>query len=115
MSKDELFEYYKAADLFVLPTREDVWGLVINEAMACGLPVITTEKCGSGAELIEEGRNGYIVPVEDVDALAMSMKKILESNSLEEKGIESLRIIEKYTFQTMAKTHYDIFCRNKMG
>ena len=115
MSKEELFEYYKAADLFVLPTREDVWGLVVNEAMACGLPIITTEKCGSGVELVKEDRNGYIVPIEDVDGLAMSMKKILESNTLEEKGTESLRIIERYTFQTMAKTHFDIFFCNMRG
>ncbi|MDO5425085.1 MAG: glycosyltransferase, partial [Eubacteriales bacterium] len=42
MNKKELSDYYKAADLFVLPTREDVWGLVINEALAYGLPIITT-------------------------------------------------------------------------
>ena len=49
--KAEVFEYYKAADLFVLPTREDIWGLVINEAMAVGLPVVSTDMCVAATEL----------------------------------------------------------------
>ena len=73
--KSVLAQYFKAADLFVLPTREDIWGLVINEAMGYGLPVITTENCVAGIELIEDGINGYIVPNEDVKELSEKMKK----------------------------------------
>ena len=58
--KDRLALLYKAADLFVLPTREDIWGLVINEALAYGLPTITTDRCVAGLELIENGVNGYV-------------------------------------------------------
>ena len=65
-NKDTLKEYYHVADVFVLPTREDIWGLVINEALAYGLPVITTDKCMAGLEMIENGKNGYIIPVNDV-------------------------------------------------
>ena len=54
---DELAQYYKASDLFVLPTREDIWGLVTNEAIAYGLPVITTDRCLSGVEIIKDGEN----------------------------------------------------------
>ena len=50
-----------ASDLFVLPTREDIWGLVINEAMSFGLPIITTRKCIAGTELITDGENGYLL------------------------------------------------------
>lgn len=53
-TKEELKVYYMAADLFVLPTRTDIWGLVINEAMANGLPVITTDRCVAGIELIKD-------------------------------------------------------------
>ena len=49
---EELKQYYRMADLFVLPTREDIWGLVVNEAMANGLPVITTDRCAAGLELV---------------------------------------------------------------
>ena len=59
MNKELLFKYYQISDLFVLPTREDIWGLVINEAMANGLPIITTDKCVAGKELIND--NGYII------------------------------------------------------
>ena len=45
---EELNEYYKAADIFVHPTREDIWGLVVNEAMAKGLPVVTTNNVLQG-------------------------------------------------------------------
>ena len=51
------------------PTREDIWGLVINEALAAGLPVITTNRCGAGLELIKNNENGFLVNVEDIDEL----------------------------------------------
>lgn len=79
MPKKELADYYRAADIFVLPTREDIWGLVINEAMAYGLPVVTTEKCVAGVEMVCEGHNGYIVPVENTDALKKAILKTLKS------------------------------------
>lgn len=52
-TKEDLIDYYRAADLFVLPTREDIWGLVVNEAMAAGTPVITTTNCGAGMEILK--------------------------------------------------------------
>lgn len=54
-TKEKVSEYYKAADFFVLPTREDIWGLVINEAMAHGLPVVTTDACVAGLALVGGG------------------------------------------------------------
>ena len=106
--KEALSRYYRAADLFVLPTREDIWGLVINEAMAYGLPVITTDRCVAGLELVEEGVNGSIVPVEDDAALAGKMKEILSSD-LEKMGTASLEKIRAYTIENMAKAHVAIF------
>ena len=72
--KNEIFEYYKAADLFVLPTREDIWGLVINEAMAFGLPVIATDMCLGAVELIENGVNCIILTTYNNPSIA---RKIL--------------------------------------
>lgn len=106
--KEQLARYYQAADLFVLPTREDIWGLVINEAMAYGLPTITTDRCVAGLELIEDGVNGYIVPVEDAAALAEKIGAVLASD-MEKMGAAALEKIRPYTLENMAKTHAEIF------
>lgn len=109
-SKDILKKYYKASDLFVLPTRSDVWGLVINEAMACGLPIITTNKCVAGLELIENGKQGYIIPVENEKVLSEKINKILDNDDLRTNmSLESLEKIKSYTIQNMAKEHINIF------
>ena len=109
-NKEELKKYYMVADLFVLPTREDIWGLVINEAMANGLPIISTDRCVAALELVKDGENGYVVPVNDVDALTIAIKKVLEDDEVCLKmGNESLKKIREYTFENMAKRHMEVF------
>ena len=108
-AKEELKYYYQAADLFVFPTREDIWGLVVNEAMANGLPVITTDKCVAGLELIKDGENGYIVPTENPDELAKRINELLSDDWLMEKMAKNnLQRIRKYTVENMAKAHASI-------
>jgi len=106
--KDRLAMLYKAADLFVLPTREDIWGLVINEALAYGLPTITTDRCVAGLELIEDGINGYVVPVGDEKVLAEKIQAVLASD-MEKMGRASLEKVRPYTLENMARTHVAIF------
>ncbi len=108
-NKEDLSEYYKAADLFVLPTREDIWGLVINEAMAYGLPIITTDRCIAGLELVDE-KNGQIVPVGDYNSLAKAILHFFEQNTnlRREMSVKSLKKIAGYTIENMAKIHHDI-------
>lgn len=109
-TKEGLLKYYKAADLFVLPTREDVWGLVINESMSFGLPTITTDKCVAGVEMIENGENGFIIPVDNSKELANKIKTILSNVELIKKmEINSLKTAQKYTIENMAKIHNNIF------
>lgn len=104
--KEELFDYFKACDLFILPTREDIWGLVVNEAMACGLPVLTTDKCIAGLELIENYLNGFIVPVEDSKALAGRINQLLTNDRMiEEMGKRNLEKIRPYTIENVARSH----------
>lgn len=108
--KEELKEYYRAADIFTLMTIGDVWGLVINEAMACGLPVITTEKCVAGLELVINGENGYIVPVGDEQALASHVEEILKTEGKVEKmGNCSLEKIQNFTIENMVRIHQSKF------
>ena len=87
--------YYSIAELFVLPTLKDVWGLVINEAMDCGLPVISTKAAGCVRDMIIPGENGFIVDVANVDQLCLVMKKIILDEELAKKmGEKSLEIVE---------------------
>lgn len=106
----ELADYYKAADIYVLPTREDIWGLVINEAMSYGLPVITTNKCLAGVELIENGKNGYIIPEENSTELAKYINILVKDRDLRELMRDNnKRKIQDYTIENMAKCHADFF------
>ena len=108
VGKEKLKQYYKAADLFVLPTREDIWGLVINEAMAMGLPVITTDQCVAGLELVKDNINGYIVPSENENELAECIERIMTSEEDRIRmGMESLHMIKTYTVENMALMYED--------
>lgn len=68
MPADKIPARLAAADLLVLPSRWDGWGLVVNEAFAAGVPVIVSDCCGA-ADLIDHGVNGYVFPSEDVNEL----------------------------------------------
>jgi len=104
--KEALLEFYKAADLLVLPTKSDVWGLVINEAMACGLSVVTTNQCVAGLELIEDGVNGYVVPVDDRDAMVEKIHAVFHADYAQ-MGANALETIRYYTIENMAKRHVE--------
>lgn len=109
-NKKELKDYYLAADVFVLMTVYDVWGLVVNEAMANGLPVITSDKCVAGLQLIENGKNGYVVPVGDDKTLSERLESLFsDPNLLSRMAQASIETIKPYTIENMAKTHYDVF------
>ncbi len=69
-NQSELPRYYAAAEVLVLPSESETWGLVVNEAMACGLPAIVSVAVGCAPDLIEGGRTGFAFPVADVTALA---------------------------------------------
>lgn len=111
-TKDELSQYYMAGDLFVHPTREDIWGLVVNEAMAKGLPVITTDRCIAGLELIKNSEQGCIVPVGEAQELAHAIKVQLEQINMDTSR-QVLMNIGDYCFEEMAKKHIVVFSKQQ--
>jgi glycosyltransferase involved in cell wall biosynthesis len=95
---DELPLYYQLADVFVLPSHEEVWGLVVNEATLAGLPVVVSETCGAAPDLVEPGVNGARVRPGDVAAIASALGDILRGDGARRRmGAESRRLVERCT------------------
>ena len=106
--------YYSLADVFVLPSTfrdydADCWGLVLNEAMALGAPVISTNAVGGAFDLIKDGKNGFRVSHGNVSALHQALTTILGDDTLRaQMGKESQKIInEKFTYDKMARGFQD--------
>jgi glycosyltransferase involved in cell wall biosynthesis len=76
VQRDGLPEFYALADAFIFPTRSDPWGLVVNEAMSCGLPVILTNVAGCAQDLVQDGWNGFVVPPAAPSQLAAAMSRV---------------------------------------
>ena len=106
-NKKDLSDYYIASDLFAMPTRKDAWGLVVNEALSYGLPVVSSNKCVAALELIKDGVNGYIVPVEDSAALAEGINKVL-TGDYDRMCLAAYQSIQDYTIENMAKRHLEV-------
>ncbi len=105
---DDVKPYYGAADALVLPTLYDPFPNVVLEAMACGLPVVTSRKSGA-AELIEHGRNGYVCDALDLDALAACMTQLLEPATCARVGAAARARAEPYTLTAMGRTLLDLY------
>jgi len=80
----ELASYYKSADLFLLTSNYEGWGMAVVEALAAGCPVVMTA-VGCAGELVRSGENGLVVPVGDQAALAQALKRLLADEPLRQK------------------------------
>jgi glycosyltransferase involved in cell wall biosynthesis len=101
-SPDELAVMYAGSHVFVFPTLLDIWGLVVNEAMAAGLPIMCSRYAGCCTDLID-GSNGVTVDPLDPDAFARALRDFsLVANRWREMGAASLRIISAYTTSATA-------------
>lgn len=88
----------KTAQVLLLPSRNEGWGLTFNEAASMGLALIGTEQVGSAWHVIEQGKNGFRVKADNVDALANAMRRYIDNPSLaDEHGPRSLEIFKKFT------------------
>jgi glycosyltransferase involved in cell wall biosynthesis len=92
----ELPSIYRSAGAFVHPSWRDEWGLVVNEAMAAGLPVLVSTGAGCSAELVENGVNGFTFDPHDADGLAALMRKIATESDRQAMGRASLHTIARW-------------------
>jgi glycosyltransferase involved in cell wall biosynthesis len=104
LNQSELPAAYVAADVFVLPSKmHETWGLVVNEAMNFGLPVVVSDKVGCGEDLVERGGNGFIVRHDSVPELADAIGALVADGGMRARfGARSRRIIERYSIQACA-------------
>jgi len=93
----ELRAFYAGAGAFVHPALEEPWGLVINEAMASGLPVLSSRNVGAAEELVQEGKTGFLFDPGDVNSIAESLFKMFSMSEAErhKMGVEALEMLER--------------------
>lgn len=107
---EQLPDLYRASSLFVLPSNEEGLGIVILEAMASGLPVVSTD-CGGPATALIQGETGLLTPVGDADALANAMRTILENPTLaKQMGHAGRERAEKhFSIESAGQTYLDTY------
>ena len=104
--KDILFEYFRAADVCLFPTKEDIYGHVVNEAFSQGLPVIASRHANSALNLIKDGVNGYLIDFADDNQITATISKVLSSPEMPH---ESLKTAQDNTVEVMGQRHIEIF------
>ena len=104
-SQSELPKYYAIADIFVLPSGiGETWGLVVNEAMCFGLPIIVSNMVGCSKDLVKHNKNGYIFKVGNIDELSKYLHILVKNHKLRKKfGEYSFKLIKKYNYIILAK------------
>jgi glycosyltransferase involved in cell wall biosynthesis len=96
--REQLAAYYALADVLVLPTYSDTWGLVVNEAMSCGLAVVLSRAAGCAADLVRAGENGWLISAGDIAAMAEVMEEIARNpETCAAMGAQSARHIESFS------------------
>jgi glycosyltransferase involved in cell wall biosynthesis len=101
--REQLATYYALADVFVFPSHSDPWGLVVNEAMACGLPVISSDAAGCTADLVQDNWNGHVIRGGDVGQLVSAMEELARDSNLRSvMGNRSAEYIPRFSPEAWA-------------
>jgi glycosyltransferase involved in cell wall biosynthesis len=102
--RDQLPAYYALADMLILPSHTEPWGLVVNEAMACGLPVVVSRAAGCVADLVRAGWNGRIVSPGDIAGIGEAMQSLACGTALRHgMGLNSTEHIHQYSAESWAE------------
>ena len=100
VNQTKLPAVYASADLLVLPSEYDAFGLVVNEAMLCGCPVLASDRVGAVRDLIEDGRTGYVYACGNADELAKTISRILSHpEKSSEVAREAKKRIENWSYK----------------
>ena len=104
LNQSDIPSAYAAADVFVLPSRHsETWGLVVNEAMNFGLPVVVSDKVGCAEDLVAPGRNGFVFPAGDSEALADALRALVGyAERRAQFGERSRELVGRYSLEACA-------------
>ena len=112
---EEVDDYYKASDLFVLSSQTDVWGLVLNEAVACGLPVISSDHCIAGLSMVDG--NGIVYETGNIQELTEAIDFCLQPDNRKKMSLRSLQIAKDYNIESMVERQLPViqqYFKNKL-
>ncbi|HXX37952.1 MAG TPA: glycosyltransferase family 4 protein [bacterium] len=100
VNQTEIPRHYAAADVLVLPSGYEPWGLALNEGMCFGLPVIASDAVGAAPDLVRDGENGFVYPTGDTQALAGALRRVLvDSGRRAWMGARSREIVSAYSYE----------------
>lgn len=107
-SVDELYEYYNKCDIFVMPSYIDAYGKVFAEALSCGLPCIA-RRAFAMQDMIEDGKNGYLIDNDDIEVLAQKMRDLLLDENIKKYVYEHMKEYQTmYSWDAVAQRIADI-------
>lgn len=106
-----VYKYYAIADVFILPTIEDNWSLVIPEAMSCGLPVATSIYNGCHTELIQEGENGTTFDTFDEESMIRTLD-FFHGRDFKQMGQKSIELEKPFDTEHCAQRTYNAIVKN---
>jgi glycosyltransferase involved in cell wall biosynthesis len=100
VNQRELPEVYAASDIFVLPSENEPWGLVVNEVMCAAIPVVVSEELGCARDLVRHGINGYLIRAGDPASLSSALENLIaDENKRREMGAAGRSIIKNWGFE----------------
>ena len=100
-NQKQLREYYLISDVLILPSEYETWGLVINEAMASGMPVISTNQCGGTVDLVKNNNTGFSYDKDDPKTLLNKLNFLLKNDQKVKKIKKNAKLhISKFTYAT---------------
>ncbi|CAG4998621.1 D-inositol-3-phosphate glycosyltransferase [Dyadobacter sp. CECT 9275] len=96
-------EFLAKSDVLILPSKSEPWGLVVNEAMVCSMPVIVSEKCGCAPDLVRQGQNGYLFHPDQIAELETALASFINNpEQIVDMGAKSMEIIKPFSSTNVA-------------
>ena len=100
INQTELPRVFSVSDIFVLPAENEPWGLIVNEAMCAGIPIVISQEVGCVPDLVKDGENGYHTVTADVGSLATAIEKLLTDGDRRRRmGASSLNLIKNWSYE----------------